>query len=224
MKFDLQQKPLIRLVDDDERVRASEAFVLSLEGWETKGFASAEEFLREDDPSRPGCIVLDVRMPGMSGTELQLELKKQGRTTPILFLSGHGDLDMAVMTLKRGAADFLQKPIAPEALQAAVARLVRWHLSLCRSQEEKDEICHLLASLSPKEKDVVQLAAKGLLNKEIAGLLGTSEQTVKQQRTSAARKLGVRSAVEFLELLSIAQTPLDVRVPLVETTKHGVTS
>lgn len=206
--------PVVRLVDDDDKVRRSEAFVLELDGWRTRGFASAEAFLAEDDPAAPGCIVLDVRMPGMSGLELQAALRRSGRSIPILFLTGHGDLDMAVAALKRGAADFCTKPIAPKKLQAAAAKLVRWHQAFCRSAAEKEAVQALFAALTPRELEVVRLAAKGLLNKEIAGLLGASEQTVKIHRSNAAKKLDARSAVDFVELLRIADEPLDDRFPI----------
>lgn len=211
-----KRAPLVRVVDDDEKVRRSVAFVLELDGWSVKSFASAEAFLAEDDPQAPGCLVLDVRMPGMSGLELQAALRASGRSIPVLFLTGHGDLDMAVTALKRGAADFCTKPVAPKKLQAAVGKLVRWHQAFCRSAAEKASVEALLATLTPRELEVVRLAAKGLMNKEIAQLLSASEQTVKIHRSNAAKKLGVRSAVDFLELLRIADEPLDDRFPIEE--------
>lgn len=211
-----KRAPLVRVVDDDEKVRRSVAFVLELDGWSVKSFASAEAFLAEDDPQAPGCLVLDVRMPGMSGLELQAALRASGRSIPVLFLTGHGDLDMAVTALKRGAADFCTKPVAPKKLQAAVSKLVRWHQAFCRSAAEKASVEALLATLTPRELEVVRLAAKGLMNKEIAQLLSASEQTVKIHRSNAAKKLGVRSAVDFLELLRIADEPLDDRFPIEE--------
>lgn len=208
--------PLVRLVDDDARVRESEAFVLSIDGWKTAPYESAVDFLAEDDPDRPGCIVLDVRMPEMSGLELQTELKRQGRNLPILFLTGHGDIDMAVMALKRGAADFVQKPITPEALQQKVKKLVAWHVRFLRTLEERDAVREELAALTPRELEVARLAAKGLVTREIADMLGSSEQTVKQQRSGALQKLGVRNAVELAEILAIADEVPDMRFPLEE--------
>ena len=111
--LDPRLPPLVRIVDDDDRVRQSEAFVLRLEGFDVREYSSAEDFLHFDDVSRAGCIVLDIRMPGMNGLELQSELLRTGRSLPILFLTGHGDVAMAVDALKRGAADFIQKPVMP---------------------------------------------------------------------------------------------------------------
>ena len=207
-------KPLVRIVDDDAKVRKSEAFVLSIEGWDIAAYETAEAFLEGDDPTRPGCIVLDVRMPGMSGLELQAELIRLGRTTPVLFLSGHGDIGMAVLALKRGASDFLQKPIIPEKLQAAVARLVRWHQQICRSLEERQRTLELVSALTPRELEVARLAAKGLSSREIAQVLGSAEQTVKQQRSTALHKLDARGPMELADIFRIADEPIDDRAPL----------
>mgnify|MGYP001203754181 CR=1 FL=1 len=121
--LDPRLPPLVRIVDDDDRVRQSEAFVLRLEGFDVREYSSAEDFLHFDDVSRAGCIVLDIRMPGMNGLELQSELLRTGRSLPILFLTGHGDVAMAVDALKRGAADFIQKPVKAERLAARMSSL-----------------------------------------------------------------------------------------------------
>ena len=206
--------PLVRLVDDDASVLQSEAFVLRLDGWETAVFPTAEDFLAKDDPERPGCIVLDVRMPGMNGLTLQQILKTKGRSIPILFLTGHGDIAMAVRALKRGAADFCTKPIPPEQLQRSVAKLVRWHQAFCRSQAEVESVRSLFEKLTPRELEVVRLAAKGLINKEIADVLGSSESTVKLQRTNALKKLEARSALDLVELLQIHDSPQTPQFPI----------
>ncbi len=214
MKTNVRLTPLVRVVDDNERVRASEAFVLKIEGWQVAEYASAMEFLERDDPARPGCLVLDIRMPGMSGLELQQELKRRQSTLPILFLTGHGDVDMAVMALKRGAADFVRKPMDPEALQKAVKRMVAWHLELLEKLARKDEVNARFESLTPKEREVARLVASGLLNKQIASEAGISEQTVKTHRGSAARKLGLRSAVDFSDFFRLLDEPLDAGYPI----------
>ena len=181
--------PLVRIVDDDERVRQSEAFVLRLSGWDVKEYESAERFLESDDKERCGCLVLDIRMPGLSGIELQKELIRQGRTIPILFLTGHGDLDMAVAALKRGAADFVQKPIRSETLTESVKRLVAWHEAVCRKRIEAKAAADKLRTLTPKELEICREAASGLHNKEIAEKLGVTEQTVKIHRWNATPML-----------------------------------
>ena len=211
-----KRNPLIRLVDDDADVLESEAYVLQLDGWETASYESAEAFLARDDAERPGCMVLDQRMNGMNGLTLQRKLLESGRTLPILFLSGHADVETAVLAMKRGAADFRTKPISPEALQKTVARLVRWHLTVCRAAQETAELRELLSSLTPREEEVARLAAKGLLNKEIADLVGASEATVKIHRANAFRKLDVRNAAEVAELLGMIDEPERPPLPSAE--------
>ena len=127
--LDPRLPPLVRIVDDDDRVRQSEAFVLRLEGFDVREYSSAEDFLHFDDVSRAGCIVLDIRMPGMNGLELQSELLRTGRSLPILFLTGHGDVAMAVDALKRGAADFIEKLKALTPKELEVCRLAASGLS-----------------------------------------------------------------------------------------------
>lgn len=199
--------PLIRLVDDDRNVLESEAYVLQLDGWDTAAYESAEVFLTKDDPERPGCMVLDVRMGGMNGLTLQRKLAESGRTLPILFLSGHADVKTAVLAMKRGAADFRTKPISPELLQKTVARLVRWHLTVCRTAKETEALRAQFNALTPREQEVARLAAKGLLNKEIAELIKASEATVKIHRANAFRKLDVRNAAELTEVLGMIDAP-----------------
>ena len=121
-------RPIVRIIDDEESVRNSEAFTLRVAGFETVCYSSAEEFLQRDDSLHPGCIILDVRMPGMSGPELQQEINKREIDLPIIFLSAHGNIGLAVDTLKRGARDFYEKPVAPEILRETVARLVQENL------------------------------------------------------------------------------------------------
>lgn len=194
-------EPLVRVVDDDDRVRQSEGFVLRLDGWQVAEHASALKLLEQDDFRRPGCIVLDIRMPEMSGLELQIELRRRGVTQPILFLTGHDDVDAAVMALKRGAADFVRKPMEPEALQAAVRRLVSWHADLARREALHARAAAQYEALTAKEREILRAVASGALNKQIAIDLGISEQTVKTHRGSVTRKLGLRSAVELAEFL-----------------------
>ena len=122
MTEDEKQKVLIRIVDDDQAVRDGSEFMLSCKGWKVKSYASARDFLVSDTPSVPGCLVLDIRMPGMSGFELQDEMRKRGSTLPIIFLTGHGDIHAAIRTFKRGAADFLLKPVDNATLFRAIER------------------------------------------------------------------------------------------------------
>lgn len=153
--------PLVRIIDDDADARSSTSFFLSVMGWEIKEYESAVRFLETDDLSRPGCLVLDVRMPEMTGMELQVKLNQKDCRLPIIFLSGHGDLDMAVHALKRGASDFLEKTSKPERLQAAVCKAVKESVALTESIESREKLKSVFESLTPREKEVALRVAKG---------------------------------------------------------------
>lgn len=197
--------PLVRIIDDDADARSSTSFFLSVMGWEIKEYESAVHFLETDDLSRPGCLVLDVRMPEMTGMELQVKLNQKDCRLPIIFLSGHGDLDMAVHALKRGASDFLEKTSKPERLQAAVCKAVKESVALTESIESREKLKSVFASLTPREKEVALRVAKGELNKVIAYDLGISERTVKMHRSNVCAKLNVASAVELAAFLNELQ-------------------
>ena len=200
--------PLVRLVDDDARVRESEAFVLSIDGWETAPYESAVDFLAEDDPDRPGCIVLDVRMPEMSGLELQTELKRQGRNLPILFLTGHGDIDMAVNAVKNGAFDFIEKPPKESRLIDTIEAAVARNKAMRRDQAEVADFKSRLEQLTQREREVIRMVAQGYSNKEVAAEFGISEKTVQVHRGSAYRKLDLHNAAEIARLLLLSGDPL----------------
>jgi RNA polymerase sigma factor (sigma-70 family) len=186
------KSPLVRIVDDDEGVRQSSAFLLGAAGYETACYESADDFLKHDDPARPGCLLLDARMPGMTGLELQDLLDSRGFRIPVIFVTGHGDVDMAVHVLKQGAADFLQKPVDGDRL-IAVERV---------EADERDNADRAaFETLTAREKEVVKLVAEGLQNKEIAEKLNIAEKTVKVHRGSATRKLNVRNGVDIATLL-----------------------
>ena len=193
--------PLARIVDDEETVRKSESFTLRVAGIQTVVYESAEDFLEHDDMRHPGCVVLDVRMPGMSGLELQEEMTRRGIDLPILFISGHGDIPMAVAALKRGAHDFCGKPVAPDKFRAAVREMIEANVASRRAAIESAGKRELYDSLTPREADILKLVAQNLLNREIAEKLGIQEHTVKIHRSNGCRKLGVRSALEVSSLL-----------------------
>ena len=194
-------QPLARIVDDDETVRRSTVFNLRMAGIESIAFESAEEFLERDDNRRPGVLILDVRMPGMSGLELQDELLRRGNDLPILFLTGHGDVAMAVMALKKGAADFCEKPVDPAQLREKVRRLSDAHIETRREAFRIRMMKGAFETLTDREKEVIRCVADDRLNKVIAFDLGIQEHTVKIHRANACRKLGVRSALEAHEFL-----------------------
>lgn len=193
--------PVVRLVDDDEELLAAFSFVLRVAGFDVVRYASAEAFLEGDAPERPGCVVLDVRMAGMNGLECQAELNRRGCDLPVLFMSGHGDVGIAMQAVKQGAADFLQKPVEAEDLVAACRRLCEWHEKEREKEREKAKELGKLATLTAREREVAELVAEGLPNKVIADELGVSEQGVKYHRANVCRKLGVRTAVEISRLL-----------------------
>ena len=193
-------KPLVRLVDDEPDQLEALAMLLEGEGWETAAYRSAREFLTGDTPSRPGCLILDVRLPGMSGLELQAEMKRREYPLPILFLYGHGDIDMAVQTLKLGAKDFLQKPVQPERLLTAVATVVQQDLDQRAMPIDEDAWKARFSALTEREADIIRGVTQGLLNREIARKMHISERTVQAHRLSAYRKLGVHSVAELAPL------------------------
>ena len=203
--------PLVRIVDDDAEQLKSLAFLLRMGGWEVMTYQSAVAFLEMDDPRRSGCLLLDHRMPNMTGMELHETLVERGSLLPVIFLSAHGDIPMAMQAVHRGAMDFLVKPAAPEVLLAAVEKAVKKNLA------GQVDLAQKAALLTERELEVARLVAQGLLNKQIADRLSISLPTVKLHRGNAARKLGVRSAVAMAKALEMAGL-------LAETDKAGGSS
>ena len=151
--------PLVRIVDDDAPFRTSQAMLLRMSGRDVAEYATAQDFLARDDSSRPGCLILDVRMPGMTGLELQKALEMTGSTLPVIFLTGHGDVSMAVHTMRHGAADFLEKPVMPAVLFASVERACSRSMALYASMLREREERAGFYRLTPREQQVVLLAA-----------------------------------------------------------------
>lgn len=201
MKTYKKLTPLIRLIDDDEMVLGSESFLLRMEGWQTAQYLSAEEFLSKDDSERPGCIILDIRMPGLNGMELQSLMMEKNIDLPIIFLTGHGDIDMAVSALKKGAVDFLVKPANDERLQEAVKNAVEKNILSRQKNIEHDNMLELYEQLTEREKDIAPMVANGTANKVIAIDLDISENSVKKYRSSILEKLQVRNIVELTDFL-----------------------
>ncbi len=197
--------PVVRVIDDDDKVRRSWQFVLEGEGWQVQAYESAVRFLEEDDPSVPGCIVSDVRMPEMSGIELQTEMKRIGNRMPLVLISAHADLVMAVKAVKDGAYDFLLKPVETERLIQTVLEAIELDRSRREEHAEVDKALRSWAMLSTREKEVARGVADGKLNKQIAYDLNISEKTVIAHRSSLCRKLGIRSAADITRLLLIVE-------------------
>ena len=192
-----EENALIRIVDDDASVRDALVYMLEQEGFDTVAYASAEEFLVNDMPSRPGVVVLDVRMPGMSGTRLQDEMIARRIDTPIIFLTGHGDVDMAVKALRKGAYHFLQKPVDTDEL----VRTIRECLEKTRRGLTAEEARETIGLLTPRERQIAKLLLQGVPNHGIAERLSLSVRTVENHRTSLYRKLRVNSLEELKSLL-----------------------
>lgn len=194
---ELQTHCLVRIVDDDAGVRDSYRFFLEGEGWMTKCFESAEAFLKDDNPDIPGCLVLDVRMNGMSGPELHNLLIHAHSTHGIVFVSAHGTIADAVRAVKHGAVDFLTKPVDENVLIETVASAAEKSWRATRQNE------HMLAfnTLTAREREVVMAVARGRLNKQIAGDLNISERTVQVHRANAQHKIGVKTSAELVKFI-----------------------
>lgn len=203
------QTPLVRLVDDDTVFCTSQKFLLQTRGWQVAVYNSARAFLEEDDRTRPGCILLDVRMPDMTGLELQMELEARGSALPVIFLTGHGDISMAVHTMQHGAVSFLEKPVEPIKLLENVANAVEADMAAYRQRLEVAENRAVFDQLTPREKEIIRFAALDTPNKVIAQKLGISEPTVKMHRANAFAKLRVKSALEAYRELQRMGITLD---------------
>lgn len=198
---DIRKNALIRIVDDDAEVREAIEFMLICKGWRTAAYESAAAFLKDYSSVPPGCVLLDIRMPGMSGIELQAEMKAQKLTLPIIFVTGHGDVPTAVRALKLGAFNFLQKPIEAAPLMEAIESAVRLSLAQAQGRLSPEDARRAVDEMSPRERDITALLRAGLSNREIAEHFGLSEQTIQGHRNNIFRKLRVHNYRELLETI-----------------------
>ena len=189
--------PLIHVVDDDDALRTALLRLLDAAGYEAAGYASTGEFLLNALPDRPGCVLLDVRLPGPSGLDLQEALKRRGVTLPVVFLTGHADVASSVRAMKAGAVDFLTKPVERRTLLDALDRALARDALQRATRGDADRLRARFASLTLREREVFERVVAGLLNKQIADELGIAERTVKLQRAHLMEKLGAASAAEL---------------------------
>jgi len=203
----MTEGPIVFVIDDDPSVRSAVKFLLSTVGLQAETFDSADSFLRKSPPDVTSCLVLDVRLPGLSGLDFQRELAARNIRMPIVFLTGHGDIPMSVRAMKAGAVEFLTKPFRDQDLLDAV----RVALDRSRaSREQEKEIADLqrrFDSLTSREQEVVSKVVAGMLNKQIAAELGTAEGTVKAQRARAMEKMQTESLAELITMIQKLQRP-----------------
>jgi FixJ family two-component response regulator len=190
--------PIVFVIDDDDSVRRGLERLLRSVGLDVEAFASAREFIARPLPDRPACVVLDLRLPGASGLEVQDTLSRAGREIPIIFISGYADVASSVRALKAGAIDFLQKPFSDQALLDIVHEALGRSRASRRLQAELGAIRARFDTLTPRERDVLRLVLKGLLNKQIAAELGISEKTVKFHRGRVMEKTQAGSVAELV--------------------------
>lgn len=206
---DIDSFAVVRIVDDDAGVRESYKFLIESDSWLVKTYCSAEDFLEHDNPTVPGCVVLDVRMLGLTGLELQNRLNEFVHKIPVIFISAHADIEMVVKAMQNGALDFLPKPIKDESLLLAIEKAVRLDHMRREKENEKSQVNQNWSSLSPREQETALLIAEGLLNKQIADRLGIAERTVQVHRANVFSKLGVRNAVQFAQKLMLIKSAQD---------------
>ncbi|HEY1283777.1 MAG TPA: response regulator transcription factor [Steroidobacteraceae bacterium] len=193
--------PTVFIVDDDSGVRSSIRVLMKSVGLAATVFASAKEFLEGYHAIQPGCLVLDIRMPGMSGLELQEELNKRGAVIPVIFVTGHADVPMAVEAMRHGAFDFLQKPLRDQDLVDRVQKALAHDRDTREALKEHGRIRARIASLTPREKEVLDLLTVGKANKMMAQDLGLSQRTVEIHRAHVMEKMGAKSIAQLVRMV-----------------------
>jgi FixJ family two-component response regulator len=195
-----EAEPIVIVVDDDPSVRSSTERLVRSAGFKVKTFGSAAEFLESPRPQGPACLVLDVRLPGQSGLDLQRELAESGVRIPVIFMTGHGDIPMTVRAMKAGAIEFLTKPYRKNDLLEAIRTSIERDRVSRQERVEADELRQRYEQLTPREREVMSLVAAGQLNKQIAGVLATSERTIKFHRAHIMQKMEAESLAELVQM------------------------
>jgi RNA polymerase sigma factor (sigma-70 family) len=203
----MDSEPTVFVVDDDDNIRESLRFLIESVGLKAQTFSSAQSFLENYDPAEPGCVVLDVRMPGMSGLELQDELNAQGIEIPVIIVTAYGDIQMAVRAIKAGAIDFVEKPAGEQALLDQIQKAIAKDSEIRETRADQQVVTERFERLTPREREVMELVVDGLSSKEIAAQLGVSFKTVEAHRAKIMKKMEARSVPHLIRLsLSLRRT------------------
>jgi len=195
-----KRKPMVYIVDDDDGMRRALSVLMTTVGYQPAAFAGPREFIAKHDPSQPSCLVLDVRMPEMSGLELQQHLNRSGSMLPVILISGHGDIPMAVQAMKDGAFDFLQKPFRDQELLDRINGALKLDAENRASTDRLADLKQRSDSLTPREREVMASVVDGKANKVIAIDLGLSERTVEIHRANVMEKMGARSVAHLVKM------------------------